>query len=413
MKKIIIITLAVIVVVAIVIANLSSGKKEIEVQTEKVFRADITEKVTGNGKIYPVVDVDISAKVAGEILEIRAAEGDVVKEGQVLVVLDGEQYKAMRDRVQSQILGARAEVKLATNEWQRARELFAKNLISQAELEMAEAKLESAQSMLQQAEASLKETEDALSKTILKAPMDGVIIRKNKEKGEMALGSQFQADVILGLADLSKMEARVDVNENDIINVSIGDSCHVEIDAFQDTTFRGIVSEISHSATVKGTGTIDQVTNYQVKILLIDKLPSFRPGMSATADIETRTVKNVLNVPIQSLTARERPKLEKKAGAESTPAEREKEALNEKAKKAKSKKSDQLLEVVFVVENGVAKMREVKVGISDDNYYEVKEGLNEGEEVITGPFKVLSRTLENGDAVKVKNVEKDQMKAKK
>lgn len=413
MKKIIFITLAVIVVVAIIIANLSSGKKQIEVQTEKVFRADITEKVTGNGKIYPVVDVDISAKVAGEILEIRAAEGDVVKEGQVLVVLDGEQYKAMRDRVQSQILGAQAEVKLATNEWQRARELFAKNLISQAELEMAEAKLESAQSMLQQAQASLKEIEDALSKTILKAPMDGVIIRKNKEKGEMALGSQFQADVILGLADLSKMEARVDVNENDIINVSIGDSCHVEIDAFQDTTFRGIVSEISHSATVKGTGTIDQVTNYQVKILLIDKLPSFRPGMSATADIETRTVKNALNVPIQSLTARERPKLEKRAGAESTPAEREKAALNEKAKKVRSKKSDQLLEVVFVVENGVAKMREVKVGISDDNYYEVKEGLNEGEEVITGPFKILSRTLEDGDAVKVKNVEKDQRKTKK
>lgn len=413
MKKIIFITLAVIVVVAIIIANLSSGKKQIEVQTEKVFRADITEKVTGNGKIYPVVDVDISAKVAGEILEIRAAEGDVVKEGQVLVVLDGEQYKAMRDRVQSQILGAQAEVKLATNEWQRARELFAKNLISQAELEMAEAKLESAQSMLQQAQASLKETEDALSKTILKAPMDGVIIRKNKEKGEMALGSQFQADVILGLADLSKMEARVDVNENDIINVSIGDSCHVEIDAFQDTTFRGIVSEISHSATIKGTGTIDQVTNYQVKILLIDKLPSFRPGMSATADIETRTVKNALNVPIQSLTARERPKLEKTSGAESTPAEREKAALNEKAKKVRSKKSDQLLEVVFVVENGVAKMREVKVGISDDNYYEVKEGLNEGEEVITGPFKILSRTLEDGDAVKVKNVEKDQRKTKK
>jgi HlyD family secretion protein len=406
MKKIIIIAVMVVAIVAIIVANLSSGKKAIEVQTEKVFRADITEKVTGNGKIYPVLDVDISAKVSGEILAIKALEGDTVKAGDVLVILDGEQYKALRDRAKSQILGAQAEVKLANSEWERAKELFTKSLISQAELEMAEAKLESAQSLLQQAEASLTETEDALSKTVLKAPLNGVIIRKNKDVGEMALGSQFQADLILGLADLSKMEAQVDVNENDIINVSMGDTSAVEIDAFQDTTFRGLVSEISHSATMKGTGTIDEVTNYQVKILLLDKLPSFRPGMSATADIQTQTVKKALNVPIQSLTARERKKLEKKAGGESTPSERESETAADLPKKLKQKKADELVEVVFVVEDGTAKMREVKVGISDDNYYQVQEGLNEGEEVITGPFKVLSRSLEDGDLVKVKSQEK-------
>lgn len=412
MKKIIIIAAVAVVIIVIVVANLTSGKKEIEVQAEKVFRADITEKVTGNGKIYPVVDVDISAKVSGEILAIKAIEGDTVEAGEVLVILDGEQYKAMRDRAKSQILGAQAEVKLATSEWERAKELFTKNLISQAELEMAEAKLESAQSMLQQAAASLTETEDALSKTVLKAPLDGVIIRKNKDVGEMALGSQFQADLILGLADLSKMEAQVDVNENDIINVSLGDTSAVEIDAFQDTTFRGLVSEISHSATMKGTGSIDEVTNYQVKILLIDKLPSFRPGMSATADIRTQTVKNVLNVPIQSLTARERQKLEKKSGEESTPSEREGDIAEDIPKKLKQKKADDLVEVVFLVENGAAKMREVKVGISDDNYYEVQEGLNEGEEVITGPFKILSRSLEDGDLVKIKSHEQDQKKEK-
>jgi HlyD family secretion protein len=394
MKKIIIIAVIAVAIVAIVVANLSSRKKAIEVQTEKVFRADITEKVTGNGKIYPVVDIDISAKVSGEILAIKALEGD--------------QYKALRDRARSQILGAQAEVKLADSEWERAKELYSKNLISQAELEIAEAKLESAQSLLQQAEASLNEAEDALNKTVLKAPMDGVIIRKNKEVGEMALGSQFQADLILGLADLSKMEARVDVNENDIINVSLDDTSIVEIDAFQDTTFRGLVSEISHSATMKGTGTIDEVTNYQVKVLLLDKLPSFRPGMSATADIQTQTVKKALNVPIQSLTARERKKLEKKAGGESTPSERESEVNADLPKKLKQKKADELVEVVFVVEDGTAEMREVKVGISDDNYYQVKEGLNEGEEVITGPFKVLSRTLEDGDLVKVKSQEKEE-----
>ncbi len=407
MKKIIIIAVVVIAVIILVVANLASGKKGVEVQTEKLFRADITEKVTGNGKIYPVTEVDISAKVAGEILEMNAREGDTVRLGEILVRLDSQQYQAMRDRARSLVLGARAEVKLAEKELERARELFKKNLISQAELEIGEAKQESAISYLSQAEASLKEAEDALDKTVLKSPMRGLVIRKNKEKGEMALGSQFQADVLLVIADLTKMEARVEVNENDIINVSLKDSCEVEIDAFRDMTFRGTVSEISHSAMTKGLGTIEEVTNYEVKILLLDKLPAFRPGMSSTADIRTRTVKNVLNVPIQSLTTREPKKLEKESGIESTPVERESEKEEELPKKLKSRKEDTPVEVVFVVNDGVAKMKPVKVGISDDAYYEVLEGLNDGEEIITGPFKVLSRDLKDGDQVEVKNPDKE------
>lgn len=405
MKKIIIIAAIVIILVAIIIANLSSSKDALEVQTEKVFRDDITQKVTGNGKIYPVTEVDISAKVSGEILAITANEGDTVRAGQVLVRLDDQQYEAMRDRAKSQILGARAEVKLAKNELDRTKELYQKNLVSQSELEIAEAKYESAESQLSQARASLKEAEDALSKTILKAPINGIVIRKNKEVGEMALGSQFQADVIMVIADLTQMEARIEVNENDIINVSLGDTSEIEIDAFQDTSFLGIVSEISHSATTKGAGTIEEVTNYEVRILLLDKLPSFRPGMSTTADIRTQTVKNALNIPIQSLTARERKKLEKAKGVESTPAEREQEEQANTHKKKKSKKEKELAEVVFVVEGDVAKMREVKIGISDENYYEVLQGVEDGEELITGPFKILSRTLKDGDHVKVKNKE--------
>jgi len=404
MKKIIIIAAVVIVIVVIVVANIVSGDKAIEVQTEKIFLADITEKVTGNGKIYPVIDVDISAKVSGEILQINANEGDTVKAGQILVVLDGEQYKAMRDRAKSLISGAQAELRLSKSELNRAHELFQKQLISKAELEIAQSKHELAQSQLEQADASLKETEDALDKTVLRAPRNGVIIRKNKDAGEMALGSQFQSDVILGLADLSQMEARVEVNENDIINVSLQDTCEVEIDAFQDTTFLGLVSEISHSAKTKATGTIEEVTNYEVKIVLVDKLPSFRPGMSATADIRTRTEKNVLNVPIQSLTARDRQKLEEKSGIEKTPAERESEN-RDPAEKKKLKKEDDLVEVVFVIEDGMAKMRQVEIGISDENYYEIKNGLSDGEEVVTGPFRVLSRTLKEGDKVEVKNKE--------
>lgn len=410
MKKIIIISAVVVLIAVIIAANLFSGEKGIEVQTEEVFRANITEKVTGNGKIYPVVEVDISAKVSGEILKINAAEGDTVKAGDVLVVLDGDQYRAMRDRAKSSILGARANLKLSESERERTLELYEKQLVSQAEMEVAEAKYQSALSQLQQTQAALEEAQDALNKTVLKAPLSGVIIRKNKEMGEMVLGSQFQADVILGLADLSQMEARVEVNENDIIHVSLNDTSEVEIDAFQDTTFMGIVSEISHSAVTKGVGTIEEVTNYEVKVLLLDKLPSFRPGMSTTADIRTRTAKNVLNIPIQSVTAREREKLEKPSQVESTPADREAEEI--KIKKGKGKGTDDLAEVVFVVEEGRAKMKPVKIGISDDNYYEVIDGLQEGEEVIIGPFKVLSRELKNGDPVEIKNRKNEFARAK-
>jgi HlyD family secretion protein len=392
MKKVIIIVLVLVVFAVIIIANITSGEDEVEVQTEKIFRSDITEKVTGNGKIYPVLDVDISAKVSGEILAIYAEEGDTVNVGKILVNLDNEQYVALRDRAKSSIAGAEADLKLGEKELERAKDLYKKNLISQAELEIAEAKAERAISQLNQALASLKEAEDALDKTILRAPMKGIIIRKNKEVGEMALGSQFQADMILGLADLSKMEASIEVNENDIVKVSVEDTCEVEIDAFQ--------------------GTIEEVTNYEVKILLLDKLPSFRPGMSATADIRTHTEENVLNVPIQCLTARERKKLEKKKKVETTPSERESEEETNMTQK-KSKKEDDLVEVVFVVEENTARMRPVKVGISDDNYYQVLDGLVEGEEVITGPFRLLSRTLEDGDLIEVNNKEKSPARAKR
>ncbi len=386
----------------IVFANLKRGDKAIEVQTEKVFRADITQTVTGNGKIYPVREVNISARIAGEILEINAREGDTVRTGQVLVRLDSKQYQASLDRARSMVLGARAQVNLAKSELERVKNLYQKKLAPLSEVQSAQAKYESALSQLQQAQASLKEAEDALEKTVLRAPMDGVIIKKNKEVGEIALGSQFQSDVILVLADLSEMEARVEVNENDIVDVSLGDTASVEIDAFPDTSFKGIVTEISNSAITKAQGTIEEVTNYEVKIRLLEKLPTFRPGMSATADIAVETHHNVLNIPIQSLTARERKTLQREKKLESTPAQRAATEEESALKKKKKKKEKDLVEVVFVVQDGIAHMRPVKVGISDENYYEVLEGVNEGEEVVTGPFKVLSRTLKDGDRVKVK-----------
>jgi HlyD family secretion protein len=278
-------------------------------------------------------------------------------------------------------------------------------LVSIAELEIAQAKYDQALSSLQQREASVNEAKDALEWTVLSTPINGVVTEKNKELGEMALGSQFQEDVILQVADLTEMEARIEVNENDIINVNLNDSSEVEIDAFPDTTFTGYVSEISNSAETRGLGSIEEVTNFEVKIRLVDRLPSFRPGMSATAEVATETRKDVLNAPIQSVTVRDRKTLTRKRGIEEKEVKEPEEEITPKDKKS-TKKEDDLIEVVFIVEEGIAHMRPVTLGISDDNYYEIKSGLQEGEEIVTGPYRVLSRTLKDGDKIKVNNKKK-------
>lgn len=394
-------------IAALIIVNLTSRDEGVEVQTEKVFRDDITETVTGNGKIYPETEVKISARVAGKITSITVEEGDTVRSGQVLVTLEQEQYQATLDRAEFALTEAEANLTLAKNELKRAKELYEKDLTSASTLETARAKYDQALSQMQQRKASVKEAKDALAWTVLSTPIHGVVIQKNKEVGEVALGSQFQEDVILVIADLKGMEARVEVNENDIIDVKLGDSAEVEIDAFPDTTFKGIVSEISNSAKTEGLGTVEEVTNFEVKIRLLDKLPSFRPGMSATADIATETHQDVLNVPIQSVTVRERRTLEKKRGIEEKNGkDKEDESLISKKEKRKKKKDEDLMEVVFVVNEGIAEMRPVKIGISDDNYYEAISGVEEGEEVVTGPFRVLSRTLKDGQKVKVNNKKK-------
>lgn len=405
-KKLIIGIIIVVVLAVFIIVNIVSKDEGIEVQTEKTFLDDITQTVSGNGRIFPETEVKVSARVPGKIILIAVKEGDSVKAGQVLVRLEQEQYKAALERAKSSLLEAKANLKLADSELKRSKELFAQNLISTAELEVAEAKNDQALSGLQQAEASVSEAKDALEWTVLSTPIDGVVTEKNKELGEMALGSQFQEDVILQVADLTEMEARIEVNENDIISVNLNDSSEVEIDAFPDTTFTGYVSEISNSAETRGLGSIEEVTNFEVKIRLVDRLPSFRPGMSSTAEIATETRGDVLNAPIQSVTVRDRKTLTRKRGVEEKEVEEPEAATSPKDKKS-AKKEDDLVEVVFVVEEGIAHTRPVTLGISDDNYYEIKSGLQEGEEIVTGPYRVLSRTLKDGDKVKVDNKKKN------
>ncbi len=410
MKKKILITLSALVVIAVLIgAYRASREKVVRVQTAKVFRDNITQTVTGNGRIYPVTEVKISARVQGKITEITVDEGDSVKVGQVLVRLERKQYLASLKRAESSLLGARANLTLARNELKRAKSLFRKKLNSEADLDIAQAKYDQALSTVQQMEASVSEAQDALDRTVLSSPINGIVIQKNKEVGEIALGSQFQEDVILIVADLSNMEARVEVNENDIVNVALGDTTSIEIDAFPDSTFKGIVSEIANSAKTQSQGTVEEVTNFEVRIRLLDRLLSFRPGMSATADIATETHKNVLNLPIQSVTVREKSKLKRKSGLEKRLAKKE-ELPKKSPKDKKGKKNKDMTEVVFVVNNGIAEMRPVKLGISDDSYYEVISGLTEGEEVITGPFKLLSQNLKDGERVKGDNKRKRRKK---
>ncbi|NIV71191.1 MAG: efflux RND transporter periplasmic adaptor subunit [Calditrichae bacterium] len=373
------------------------------VETEKIFRDKIVQTVTGNGKIFPVTEVKISARIPGKIMTITVEEGDSVKAGQELVYLEKEQYIAALERANSSRLEAQANLTLTKNELKRTKDLFEKDLSSKAELEIAQAKYDQALSRLQQVEATVKEAQDALERTVLSSSISGIVIRKNKEEGEIALGSQFQEDVILVVAKLAEMEVRAEVNENDIINVTEGDTTLVEIDAFPDTTFKSIVTDISNSAITKSQGTIEEVTNFEVRIRLIEQLPNFRPGMSATADIITDVRENALNVPIQSVTVREREILTRKTGVEESNPNEEDQTLT--SKKDLREEND-LIEVVFVKRaDNTVEMRPVKLGISDPSYYEVISGLQEDEEVVTGPYRVLSRDLEEGDKVRVTRTE--------
>ncbi|MHB2150423.1 efflux RND transporter periplasmic adaptor subunit [Calditrichota bacterium LG25] len=396
-KKILIIAGIVLLIALIIVGNLLKKDRGIEVLSEKVTRGTVQQKVTGSGQIRPATEVKVSAQVAGKIIRLHVKEGDHVKKGQLLVELDEEKYRANVERAESQLLAAKANEKKAHSELQRTRQLFKRKLVSTADLEAAEANFEAAMSNRLQAEASLKEAQDALDKTKLYATIEGVVTRVNKEEGEMALGAQFQEDVILVVSDLSVMEAVVEIDENDVVNVELGDSAIVEVDAFPDTTFKGIVTEIAHSAITKGMGTTEQVTNFEVTVTIDRPDPRFRPGMSTTVDILTKRLDNVLKVPIQAVTVRSKDEIEGK--------NKKKSSRTDESPKIKD---DDLREVVFVIKEGKAVIKPVKLGISDDTHYAVLSGLQEGDEVITGPFRVLTKTLKNGQAVRVKQeVEKD------
>lgn len=402
--------IGVVAIVLVLVVVLGSKKENIiTVQTEKVARRSITQVVNASGKIQPETMVKINAEVSGEITSLPVKEGDRVKRGELLVRIKPDQYQAQVDRAEAGLQSARANMNLqksnlekAESEYKRAQELYEKKLLSDQEyiasktsFNAAQSQYESSQAGVQQSQASLRDAKESLAKTTIYSPMDGTVSQLLSELGERVSGSSFtQGTQIMTVADLSMMEARVDVGENDIVTISIGDTARITIDAYPDKKFVGVVYEIANTAKSKGLGTQEEVTNFEVKIRVLNKDISLRPGMSMTADIETETKLNIVAVPIQSVTTRA-PKQEGEMPKEEKPQEQGGPgglSTNEKP-----------VECVFLVEGGKAKMTPVKRGINDEGYVEITEGMAEDFEVISGSYKAINRELEDGSVVKVEN----------
>ncbi len=437
--------IAILVVYKLVAGNEDVGTK---VSSEKTEKRTIIETVNASGKIYPEVEVKISPDISGEVVDLYVEEGDSVKRGQVLARIFADIYALQRDEAASRVNQSeavvanskaglealKANLDLSKQNYDRNKKLFDDKVISRAELDNYETTYRSAlanynaatqnikglQAGVQTAQTGLSSANKNLGRTTLVAPMSGVVSSLTIKKGERVAGNSFSIGTeMMRVADMSVMEVRVDVGENDVVKVNIGDSADVEVDAYNNRKFKGVVTQIASSTKggAQASLTSTDVTQYEVRIRLdresykdlIDpskpkKFP-FRPGMNTSADIKTKRHVDVLSVPINAVTTRV-------IGSDKTIADKKKE--DQKKQEAAGQKdenttveSDELEEIVFVVQkDGKVKRVVVKTDIQDINYIEIRSGLNEGDEVVTGPFNAISKTLKDGTAVKVVPKEK-------
>ncbi len=386
-----------------------------DVVTEKAMLRTITESITANGKIQPETEVKITPDVSGEIVELAVKDGDFVRKGQFILKIKPDNYISARDRAEAALNAAKAnlsnakavlaqvnarfeqsgqsfvrnkklweEKTISLAEWETAQSSYN---VSRAEVDAAQQSVKSAEFSVHSAEATLKEARENLVKTSISAPMDGTVTLLTVEKGERVVGTEMMSGTeMLRIADLNRMEVVTEVNENDIVHVSLNDSALIEVDAYPDRKFKGIVSEIANSATSTGL-TADQVTNFVVKILLLKESyqdlmnkgtqQPFRPGMSATVDILTETRKNIISIPVQAITL----KADSLLKADSVLA---------------GPLTDEPKEVVFVYDAGKARTTVVKSGIQDKDYIEIKSGLKEGTEIVVAPYYMITKKLKNG-----------------
>lgn len=430
-KKIWILSAVALLVVVAAFAAVQSKKREkpILVTTENAFRTNITEMVTATGKIQPEVEVKIAPEVSGEIIEMPVKEGQVVRKGQLLLRIKPDSYRAQVESQQASLNSARAasvrnraELSKADSDYRRVQKLHQDGLISDFErnnaktlYDSARAALESALFEIERAEGALRQINDALSKTTIYSPTTGTISSLTSQIGERVVGtSQFAGTEVMRVADLDSMEVRVNVNENDVVDVKVGDSARISVDAYPDREIRGIVREIASTALTRNAGTQEEVTNFEVKIGIPDRSVRLRPGMSATADIETATVREVVAVPIQSVTVRT-------PGSKLSPEEQERQRVKEAARDGDDTRADvtneteqkqkeralrrNLQRVVFVKKGETVRMQQVETGIADNTFIEIRTGLKPGDEVVSGSYTAISRKLKDGAKVAIEKEE--------
>jgi HlyD family secretion protein len=409
----------------VVSSILGKREKPIPVTTEKSIRKTILETVSATGKVQPEVEVKISPEVAGEIIDLPVVDGMVVKKADLLIKIKPDSYKALVEQQEAAISSAKAiNLQQAANlekteqDLRRAQDLFTKKMISESEFvtahtarDMARSTLESSKHGIESAEAASSQARDQLSKTTIYSPIDGQVTLLNSKLGERVVATnQFAGTEVMRVADLSHMEARVDVNENDVVKVQVGDHANIKIDAYRDRRFRGTVQQIANTGKTTGAGTQEEVTNFEVKIQIEDHDVSLRPGLSCTAEIETDLVKDVVAVPIQSVTIRSG---EGDLSPEEIEKRKQKAALRDKSdsnvevtserqeRHAQKEERERLNKVVFLKKGDKASIVKVTTGISDDAYIEIKSGLQEGDEVISGSYNAISRKLKDGAKVAI------------
>ncbi len=382
----------------------SDSDGTLEVSVMELGRKDLKSQVVADGVLKPETEVKLSSNNTTYITDIAVKEGDFVRKGDFLMSLDDRQQKAATAASKASVEATKVNLNNAEIKRNRQEELYKKGLISDQEMENTNSSYASALSSFNNAEARYIQDEDALSKLRLIAPQDGTITFIDGEVGDLAQGGMFNPSVLLKLSDLSKMEVYVNVNENDIADISINDTAIIEVDAYQDQKFKGIVKEVAYAATTSSGGSQQQVTNFEVKIQMLEVVDGMRPGMSATVEIITEERNQVLAIPIQSLTTPRKPKnSEKKASFSVNVDAGEKEWGN----RSKSMSGKTGRTVVFVINDGVAEQRFVETGIVGERDYEVTSGLEEGEKVVTGGFVAISRELYDGAPVTIREKSKN------
>jgi HlyD family secretion protein len=420
--------IGVLVVIAVAVTAVAMNRKRekpILITTDKAFRTDLTEIVTATGKIQPEVEVKIAPEVSGEIIELPVREGQTVQKGQLLMRIKPDTYRAQVQSQQAALSGARsssvqnrAQLTKAESEYRRVQKLYDGGLISEAErnnakaaYDGAKAALDAANSGIAQAEGSLRQINEALSKTVIYSPVTGTISSLTSRAGERVVGtSQFAGTEVMRIADLDHMEARVNVNENDVVDVKVGDTARITVDAYPDREIRGVVREIASTALTRNAGTQEEVTNFEVKISIPDRSVRLRPGMSTTADIETATVKNIIAVPIQSVTVRSTdsnlsPEEMERQRLKAEAADRDESragVTNEREEKQKERAQRLKLQRVVFVRNGeTVRMQKVDTGIADNTFIEIRTGIKQGDEVVSGSYTAISRKLKDGAKVAI------------